>query len=266
MKKTRIIPHTKSLNDLPFDTLCRNMSNKPNKYQHFVRLLNTYDFLDVNDFKSDPNMVLAMLTKLAVNMMFDDITKPLDYLCKYIEKIFFSMYDTSRDNVKAATRNRIRLTTIYNAIKKLILDAKYLVPNTVVYKTTGVNRRETYRFIIDLIFVNEKNELSVLNIVPHVENVTSGTLDEASLDPVTAPKFLMAMDYLMEANLNVSNCYTLAISRTDVNDSFLSRTTVTPFVKTLVAKHNTFHLSDKANVNYCPLCPYRHICTPGDYK
>ncbi len=266
MKKTRIASHTKSLNDLPFDSLCRNLDGKPNKYKNFIRLLNTFDFLEVNDFKTDSEMVLAMLTKLAMNMLFDDLTKDIDYLCKYVEKIFFTMFEVSSANVKAATRNRIRLTTTYNSIKTLLDDVKYIVPNTVVYKTLGVNRRESYRFIIDLIFVNAKNELSILNILPHVENMTSGSIEETHLDPVTAPKFVMALDYLLEANLNVSNCYTLSISRTDVNKAYLIRTSVTPFVKTLIAKHNTIHLSDKANINFCALCPYRYSCTPGDYK
>ena len=36
MKKTRIASHTKSLNDLPFDSLCRNLDGKPNKYKNFI--------------------------------------------------------------------------------------------------------------------------------------------------------------------------------------------------------------------------------------
>lgn len=265
-KKTRIVAHTKSLNDLPFDTLCRNLDGKPKKYQNFIRFLNTYDFLDVDDFKNNQEMVLAMLTKMAVNMLFDDFTKDLEYLSKHIEKIFFSMFEVTPPNIKSATKNRIRFTEIYNSLKKLLEDVKYIVPNTVVYKTIGVNKRESYRFIIDLIFVNADNELCFLSIVPHVEGFTSGNTQTSHVDVATTTKFIMCTDYLLEANLNIKNGYTLSISRTDVAQSFLTRTSVTPFVKTLVAKHNDTFLSDKANVHFCPLCPYRYTCTPGDYK
>jgi len=256
-KQIKLPKPVKTLNDLPLDALCPNISLYDDRALRFGNSIATYDYLDVVDYKDNPEMILAMLTKSAFNLLFSTPNITFSKLTEHVEKIFFSLFETSPANLKKITSNTVRMSRLYDSIAEVLLNAKHIMANTVVYKATGINKRESYSFLLDLIFVNEKNELSLLVIVPAVKPYND--------EPLRFAKLILALDYLIELNLKTTNIHLVQIAKDSIDYYRFSSVVVTDYVLQHVAKYNQTNLPKNANVHFCAMCPYKNNCRNSNY-
>lgn len=257
VKKTKLPKLVKSLNELAIDAICPNISLYDDRLLRFANSLSTYDYLDVANYTDNPDMVLAMLTKSAFNMLFATSDLSFSKLVEYVEKIFFSIFDTTPVNLKKITNNTVRMSRVYDEVSNILLNAKHVLANTVVYKTTGINKRESYSFILDLIFVNSENELSFLIIVPTAKPYNS--------EPLRLSKFVLSLDYLIELNLTTTRGYIVHIAKDNPDHYLFASVGITDYVLQHVAKYKEYVLPSKASTHFCGMCPYKNNCRNSNY-
>lgn len=261
MKKIIKSPHIKmidamkSINHLPFDGLCVNFKKHDDKLVQMNALLSCFDYLDLQDFVDSPEIVLAILTRYAVGRLLDDLSLTFESLDKEVTKIYFSIYSVDDKHLAMIATNRLRMSRIYDQLKVILEDAKYIIPNTEIYKTYGVHNRQSYKGVIDLIFVDSRDRLGFLSI---------GTTKKG--DYALHPKFLFCLDYLIEAGLKVSYAYVLSIDHFAVRDTaYFHPTTITKHVRSILARNSSMQPASDPNIHYCAICPYIKTCTTMDY-
>lgn len=216
-------------------------------------MISTFDYVEVEKYKGDPNMVASILIKYCLNVWFDDLNKTPSELDKYFTQIFFSLYDLEdKSKIDLATQSFIRLVQAINSIESLIENAKYVVPNIDFYFPMGHIYRKSYKSIIDLMIVNDQNEVSILLIGP-------------KMNPAYNLKTHVALDYAREADINIKYVYYLNYNHNFINrDVYLDRITPTDLIRKISKSANRIKLQDVPNITYCIACPYRDKCSLND--
>lgn len=242
-----------SLNDLYFDTVCPNISKYEDRLDKFKDNISTFDYVEIEDIKGDPNMVASFLLKYCLALWFDNFKLTASDLEVKFTRIFFSLFDINhKPYLSISTKTYIRLIECMDKIEKLLVDVSYLVPNVDFHIPFGTINRKSYRSLIDLIIIDKSNNVSLLIVGPKT-------------DVVHSSKVHAALDYAKEAGLLVKDIYYLNYNyKYPDREIYLDRISVTNLISRVNSSFKKIKLQEVPNISFCSFCYYKDRCNMND--
>lgn len=243
-------------NDVAYGMECSNILSFEDRVSecsgHIVKL-NISPAL-VRDQK---DLFFAVVKYLTIQESLSNIDTSPRSLERTFNAVVWQFLDRTDENIKKAAKAWVQFHEIYKIYIEMIQKADSFIPNLHFKKAVYKKKRISISSTIDLVLV-EKNKLKMVTFSPYRSRHQS-TLIVGNIDT------LFGIDYLLEADLNLTSVVDIGIPIATINrDHIVNSITLDSYIKAFVQRQVSGICDPVVNIGHCYACPYLGKCNFKD--